>query len=243
MPKTKKGQAVSCRRAQDDTPSREPTDRASAELTSMTPARVIRAFKRRKAAVEQAEWDLEELIIAASYQDEPKRSQLLRSLYWKTGVSSTLLMRYFEIDGKTQLHNAVGPMAFACPRCKAIFQKRCHHTSNLCKACHIRELAEIRAEEARKSAEQKKVRREEVQRMKDLPYTEYLKTAHWKVMSSWARQCAHYRCETCGSQKKLHVHHNTYDRLGEESLQDLTVLCEACHQKRHGKVNTESAAS
>lgn len=29
---------------------------------------------------------------------------------------------------------------------------------------------------------------------------------------------------------RLHVHHRTYERLGEELPEDLVVLCEVCHE-------------
>ena len=37
------------------------------------------------------------------------------------------------------------------------------------------------------------------------------------------------------SEHKLHVHHLTYDRVGQEADSDLLVLCFQCHQKAHGR--------
>jgi hypothetical protein len=34
----------------------------------------------------------------------------------------------------------------------------------------------------------------------------------------------------------LEVHHNTYERYGDESTFDLIVLCEQCHELFHGIV-------
>jgi len=33
----------------------------------------------------------------------------------------------------------------------------------------------------------------------------------------------------------LHVHHRTYERVFHETLDDLCVLCEDCHELFHGK--------
>lgn len=40
------------------------------------------------------------------------------------------------------------------------------------------------------------------------------------------------RCVMCNLQS-LTVHHITYERLGNESIDDLVVLCTACHTKTH----------
>jgi len=34
--------------------------------------------------------------------------------------------------------------------------------------------------------------------------------------------------------RNLEVHHLTYDRLGDERMDDLEVLCPDCHRKAHG---------
>lgn len=70
--------------------------------------------------------------------------------------------------------------------------------------------------------------------LRSLPYAEYLKTHHWKVISRAARD--HYGdcCIFCGSETDTHVHHRTYKRLGGERIGDLTVLCSECHGRFHG---------
>ena len=37
-------------------------------------------------------------------------------------------------------------------------------------------------------------------------------------------------CRLCGSMKQLEVDHRTYERLGAETLLDVTTLCRACHE-------------
>lgn len=45
------------------------------------------------------------------------------------------------------------------------------------------------------------------------------------------RQCQVSECE--GDGKPFHVHHHTYDRFGDEDLEDLVGLCETHHAAVH----------
>lgn len=62
----------------------------------------------------------------------------------------------------------------------------------------------------------------------------YLATPQWQVKRKGALERANYKCQLCCNKNKLHVHHNTYDRLGNEAISDLIVLCEKCHSHHHG---------
>lgn len=66
-----------------------------------------------------------------------------------------------------------------------------------------------------------------------MPYAEYLQTAHWKDTRRIALAYAGHRCQLCNGGGILHVHHRTYERLGEEMMSDLVVLCERCHRIFH----------
>lgn len=44
-----------------------------------------------------------------------------------------------------------------------------------------------------------------------------------------------YKCERCGSTKKIQVHHKTYINVGNEGLKDVEVLCSKCHKGEHKK--------
>lgn len=72
----------------------------------------------------------------------------------------------------------------------------------------------------------------EVQRLKRLPYGEYLQTQHWRQFRRWIIQ-RDYCCRLCTSRKQLEVHHLDYDRRGEEAKEDVIVLCTRCHEKWH----------
>lgn len=71
------------------------------------------------------------------------------------------------------------------------------------------------------------------QLLKTMPYHEYLQTQHWKNLRLTMLKKAGYKCSVCGERKPLHVHHNTYERRGEEKLSDLVVLCHDCHELYH----------
>lgn len=65
--------------------------------------------------------------------------------------------------------------------------------------------------------------------LRSVPYTDYLQSPEWRAKREKALRFAGYRCQLCNSPKNLQVHHRTYERLGNERLSDLTVLCADCH--------------
>jgi hypothetical protein len=68
-------------------------------------------------------------------------------------------------------------------------------------------------------------------------YRKYIDSSIWRERSRAAMHRVHYRCNLCGATgKKLNAHHNTYDNLGNEKPEDLTVLCVDCHTAHHGKL-------
>lgn len=73
-----------------------------------------------------------------------------------------------------------------------------------------------------------------------MPYEQYLKTEHWKLIRQQKLIQADYRCQICNSAHGPEVHHRTYERLGHEDLADLTVLCGDCHSKFHDKLPAQS---
>lgn len=66
-----------------------------------------------------------------------------------------------------------------------------------------------------------------------LPYSEYLKTEYWKGRRLKALHRAGHKCQVCAAVDRLEVHHNSYERLGHERAEDLTVLCRDCHGLFH----------
>lgn len=64
-------------------------------------------------------------------------------------------------------------------------------------------------------------------------YDLYLVSDKWKTIRKKAIESSNSKCINCGSKNNLQVHHNTYDRLGNEDLTDLAVLCKECHVLAH----------
>lgn len=75
---------------------------------------------------------------------------------------------------------------------------------------------------------------EMIQYLRDLPYEEYLLTAHWKHFS---RETIKFykKCIICDSEKELKVHHKSYSNRGRETFNDVICLCDKCHSKFHDK--------
>jgi hypothetical protein len=75
-------------------------------------------------------------------------------------------------------------------------------------------------------------------------YDKYLETPHWQEFRTLAledqlkRKGRNY-CQRCERDRssivQLHVHHVTYERLGEELLDDVEIVCRECHDKEHGR--------
>jgi hypothetical protein len=68
---------------------------------------------------------------------------------------------------------------------------------------------------------------------KKVDYYTYIKSPSWKAKADAAKKRAGYRCQVCNRGKNdgaiLNAHHRTYERLGNEHPEDITVLCEDCH--------------
>lgn len=72
-------------------------------------------------------------------------------------------------------------------------------------------------------------------KLTSIPYSEYLRTAHWKGVREYALLRAGYRCQLCNSEASLDVHHRTYQGKGSEDYRDVIALCRDCHGKFHNK--------
>lgn len=97
--------------------------------------------------------------------------------------------------------------------------------------------AKIKKTEQEERNERDQVYQEQVQMLREMSYSEYLKTDHWNRIRKEAYAIAGYHCALCNSKGKLHAHHKTYENRGNWWLErhDIIVLCESCHQKHHGR--------
>ena len=65
-----------------------------------------------------------------------------------------------------------------------------------------------------------------------LDYYHYINSAGWKKKAEEAKARAGNRCQICNRSRaevQLEAHHRTYERLGQELPDDITVLCRNCH--------------
>ena len=74
-------------------------------------------------------------------------------------------------------------------------------------------------------------------------YRRYLQSDAWKTKRKAVLQAAGYRCRRCGA-PATEVHHETYKRIYNERMSDLTALCSNCHEAAHSKTpKTEKKAT
>jgi hypothetical protein len=68
-----------------------------------------------------------------------------------------------------------------------------------------------------------------------MSYEKFLKTSYWDIIRKYKLYKSKFKCSLCDKDGMLHVHHKTYEHHGEEhnNLDDLIVLCKACHEKFH----------
>lgn len=129
-----------------------------------------------------------------------------------------------------------------CPGCKtprirvlknwndARMNCACEECSNKFEADRSRILSSARQRREQGSAQE----REWLDHIRRMPYPEYLKTSHWQQVRRWALKNAEYRCQLCNADnRRMDVHHRTYERLGQERATDIFVLCSNCHEKFH----------
>jgi len=66
-------------------------------------------------------------------------------------------------------------------------------------------------------------------------YLNYISSNPWKEKCKMIKKTRGNKCQICGSEKDLQIHHNTYERLGCEDDNDLVLLCKPCHFLFHGR--------
>ena len=66
-------------------------------------------------------------------------------------------------------------------------------------------------------------------------YSKYLNSDSWKERRTVFRKAWGNKCVWCGSEESLHLHHMSYENLGNEPLFDVILLCKGCHLKVHRK--------
>lgn len=64
-------------------------------------------------------------------------------------------------------------------------------------------------------------------------YRQYLNSPEWKKLRESFISHKGSKCEKCGSESNLQVHHLHYKNIFKEKFEDLMVLCKSCHRKEH----------
>lgn len=65
-------------------------------------------------------------------------------------------------------------------------------------------------------------------------YRAYLLSDKWQSKARKVRERADFKCEKCGQNTNgLDVHHQTYDHVFHERLDELMCLCRECHELTH----------
>lgn len=65
-----------------------------------------------------------------------------------------------------------------------------------------------------------------------IDYHAYIESPAWRMVAEAAKERAGHKCQTCNAPRNtttLDAHHRTYERLGNEAPEDITVLCRDCH--------------
>ena len=75
-------------------------------------------------------------------------------------------------------------------------------------------------------------------KIRDLSYSEkhsiYLKSKHWGNLRIKKLKQKNHKCELCGSDQAMQVHHQIYRKpLSNGTLKDLLALCKSCHNAWH----------
>ena len=72
-------------------------------------------------------------------------------------------------------------------------------------------------------------------------YNVYLQGEHWRTFREKTILDRNGKCEHCGLDENLVVHHITYETLGNEKPEDVLVLCNDCHENIHIKKKSGKA--
>ena len=72
-------------------------------------------------------------------------------------------------------------------------------------------------------------------------YREYMMSPEWEQRRNYIYELRGGVCEQCSSplwdgSTTWQLHHKTYDRVGDEDDDDLSLVCKPCHEQIHGRV-------
>jgi 5-methylcytosine-specific restriction endonuclease McrA len=211
-----------------------------------------------------AQWTLAQAIGLLVGENAELKYELARFLWEVDGVVPTATIEVMTgYDGREQREIATSdPIAwFRCLYCEAPLLPRARRAfmsmsrehraicaarsgdlviaDSLCQRCFTLRL-EHYADAKRVESLAQQARRAQRRKMR---FEEYRLTPEWQTKRTQALSRAGHRCQTCGCRcgdVRLDVHHNTYERYGDESIFDLIVLCARCHARLHDPMEDAS---
>jgi hypothetical protein len=160
-------------------------------------------------------------------------------LYWQRPELGGIVRKAHKSPGKFKPLPV--QIRITCIDCQQPAQILAHHWGaadslwGMCERCEERR--KLKDEQRRFSIQAYQRRMtDRLNRLKSMPYAEYLRTPEWKQTSETMLERASWRCQICNQDKSLQVHHRTYERRGCEAAEDLIVLCRDCHSRFHDKL-------
>lgn len=76
---------------------------------------------------------------------------------------------------------------------------------------------------------------------RNFSYRKYLRSKAWRALRKQVLIRDGYRCQKCGSNENLQVHHRTYDNIGREKPEDLVTLCRKHHEQLENAIKKKRA--
>lgn len=61
-------------------------------------------------------------------------------------------------------------------------------------------------------------------------FKRYLASREWALIKRQVRERSGGMCERCHFREAVEIHHQTYERIGRERLDDLQHVCRPCHK-------------
>jgi Zn ribbon nucleic-acid-binding protein len=173
-------------------------------------------------------------------EDEDGISSLIRYLYWYTNIPVKEIGEFTDLNHQ-HIVSRSGSLVFSasCARCQSVFaskrKSRSDLGSKICPSCESQDILDSHKVFLEDWIDSTWANHKNP-KMDKGSYTAYLHSKHWKKVRSIALNSAGYKCQACSNKDAiLDVHHNSYDRLGNEDPSDLIVLCRSCHAKVHEK--------
>ena len=195
----------------------------------------VERVQQLQLAVESAKDELRQLVGESRLLPSDERYTIVRLLYWGGGMKPRDLAAALGVK-HNELVAMAGPVQHGtCLKCGGPLHAGTRNQLEIgvCSTCKDAEEADrLHREHLGRESWAAEQRRK--QYLRTMPYEEYLKTPEWQQKRQEAIRRARGRCQLCNADNNgRYVHHRTYERRGDEWLQDLIVLCRRCHEHYH----------